>query len=575
MEAAPVVQYSVSFPEPHTHYMDVDMKIDVNQEQVIEVKMPVWAPGSYLVREFARNVEGFTATAAGKPLEVIKTDKNTWRINTNKANSVNVKYKVYAFELTVRTSFVDASHAYINGSSVFMYVEGLKDVPCSVRINLPLNWQRISTGLDYDKVDRSNFLAANYDILVDSPFEIGNQDLIEFYAAGIPHVIAMYGKGNYSKETLIKDVTKIVEEEVKIFGEHPCKRYVFIVHNVANGGGGLEHLNSTTLQTNRFCYSDESSYRSFLSLVAHEYFHLWNVKRLRPEPLGPFNYGEENYTEMLWIAEGFTAYYDELILQRTKQTSTDKFLEIVSGNISNLETTPGNQVQSVSESSFDAWIKYYRRNENSRNSTISYYDKGALVGLMLDISIASVTNGQKSLDDVMRLMYDRHYKKNNKGYTEADFRTALKEVSGQDFSSFLEKYVHGTGSLDYANTFASAGINYVQKNNDSKDPYLGVNNSSANGKIVITGVVKGGPAWTYGLNVNDEVIAINNYRVEDLSKGLSQSKIGDKIKVLISRDGVLQTVEVTLSGNPNSKYKLEKMANPSDAQKAVLAKWLR
>ncbi|MDX5348417.1 MAG: peptidase M61, partial [Hymenobacteraceae bacterium] len=302
-------------PEPHTHYFNVEMEMQDIKKKFIDVKMPVWAPGSYLVREFAKNVEDFSATTDnGKKLSWEKINKNTWRIYTQRAEPVKVQYKVYAYELTVRTSFIDASHAYLNGTSVFMYPEGYKNLSSTLTIKPYEKWNTISTALPQAGNDKWTFKADSYDELADSPIEIGTHKVYSFTANGVVHEVAMYGEGNYQPEKLMADMKKVVEEAISVFGELPVKRYVFIVHNTHSGGGGLEHLNSTTLQTNRWAYSPGRSYQGFLGLVAHEYFHLWNVKRLRPEPLGPFNYDAENYTQLLWVSEGFTSFYDDLLV---------------------------------------------------------------------------------------------------------------------------------------------------------------------------------------------------------------------------------------------------------------------
>ena len=386
------LRYTLSMPEPHTHYFKVEAELSGGRKNYIDFTMPVWAPGSYLVREFAKNVEGFTATdKAGKALRVEKIDKNTWRVYSNKADVVRASYDVYAYEMSVRTSFLDASHGYVNGTSIFMYPEGYEKLGGTLVVKPYQDWNKVSTGLK--STGKFTFTFPNYDILADSPLEIGTHDVYEFTAAGVPHELAMYGEGNYEPQRLIQDMTRVIEEAVAVMGELPVDRYVFIVHNLNRGGGGLEHLNSTTLQTSRWNYSSEAGYNGFLSLVAHEYFHLWNVKRLRPEPLGPFDYDNENYTRLLWVSEGITSYYDDLIVRRAGFTTPQRYLDVVSGSINSVENTPGNKVQAVAEASFDAWIKYYRRNENSSNAEVSYYTKGGVLGHLLNMEIMEATKG--------------------------------------------------------------------------------------------------------------------------------------------------------------------------------------
>ena len=568
------INYTLSFPEPQTHYVQVQMEISAINGDFVDLKMPVWTPGSYLVREFARHVEAFDAKSGNTNLTFEKTNKNTWRINTKGLKSISVNYKVYAFELTVRTSFVDAAHAYINGASVFMYVAGRQNDASDIKIVPSKDWKVISNSLDKVGEDAWVRTAPNYDILADSPFEIGNHEVIAFTAAGIPHEIAMYGRAPYDKEKIVKDFTKIIETEKGIFDEHPCQHYVFIVHNLVAGGGGLEHLNSTTLQTNRNSYTTEAGYNGFLSLAAHEYFHLWNVKRLRPDVLGPFDYDNENYTTQLWISEGFTAFYDEWVTRRAGFYTETKYQESIAGVLSLLANTPGNLVQSASESSFDAWIKYYRRNENSNNSGVSYYDKGALLGMLLNLEILQGSNGKYTLDEAMKRAYNKYYVKAKRGFTEKEFKTVLEEVAGKNLDDFYTKYIHGTELPNLDKYFDIIGVKITNTNEASKDVWLGANTTSTNGRTVISSVVKGACAYTYGLNANDEIIAIDGYRIDDLAKFLSTRKVGESLDFVISRDGVLQTVKVKLGNNTTVKYKLEKIEKPSNAQSTAYEKWI-
>ena len=583
LQAEAKISYQVSFSEPQAHYTDVEMKISGLRQKTVDVKMPVWAPGSYLVREFAKNVEGFSASGNGA-LKSQKISKNTWRIEAGNSNTITVNYRVYAFEISVRTSFVDVAHAFLSPTGIFMYVDGLIDHPSTVTIKPYKGWTKISTGLEAVKGKQNTFFAPNFDVLYDSPIEIGNHDTFEFTASGVKHEVAMYGGGNYDKNRLAADMTKIIEAETAIFGENPNKRYVFIVHNFQSGGGGLEHLNSTVLGAKRTGYTDEETYKGFLSLVAHEYFHLWNVKRLRPKALGPFDYDNENYTTNLWVSEGFTAYYDNLMLRRTGFYSPERYLQILSGDIGTVENQPGNKIQPVSEASFDAWIKYYRPNENSRNSTISYYTKGAIIGMLLDLEIIAATKGSKSLDDVLKAMYDEYYKKQERGFTDAEFKAMAEKIAGKSLDKIYNDYVNGTQPINYNTHLGPAGV-YLINETAANRPYLGVSTQIRDGKLTITSVARGSAAWNDGLNVNDEIIAVDGYRttgahdsavrMSDLDRAISIKKVGEKTDILISRDGILQTVEVILTPNPNTRYRLEIDPNANPEQVALRNKWLK
>lgn len=578
------ISYEVSFSEPQAHYIDVQMNISGVKTEYIDVKMPVWAPGSYLIREFAKNVEGFEVkNAARSRITSSKIDKNTWRISNAKNQNLTINYRVYAFEKSVRTSFVDASHAFLSTTGVFMFPDGFLNSSSTVSIKLPVNWKKISTGLDPVKGKPNTFYAPDFDILYDSPIEVGNQDVFEFEAAGVKHEVAMYGGGNYNKTRLAADMKKIIEAQTAIFNENPNKRYVFIVHNSLAGGGGLEHLNSTVLGATRDGYAYENSYKSFLGLVAHEYFHIWNVKRLRPQALGPFDYSNENYTTSLWISEGFTAYYDNLTLRRTDIYSPDKYLDVLRTDINTVENQAGNRIQPVSEASFDAWIKYYRPNENSRNSTISYYDKGALIGMILDLQILGSTKGAKRLDDVLKSMYDDFYKKQNRGFTDAEFKAAAEKVAGVSLDEIYNNYINGTKPILFDKYLGYAGLYLADENAGEEIPMLGTSTQVRDGKVIITYVARGSAAWIDGLNVNDELIAIDDTRitgaadannVTDVLKIVSNRKVGDKIKVLLSRDGIVQQLEVRLTKNPGGRYRIEIDKNATREQLAIREKWL-
>lgn len=578
------IEFNISFTEPQAHYIDVQMEISGLKGEYIDLKMPVWTPGSYLIREFAKNVEEFKAKdASGVLLASQKTNKNTWRVSIGKANRIKVSYRVYAFEISVRTSFVDEAHAFLSPTGVFMYPEGRLKEASTITINPHKTWTRISTGLESLGAGSNTFIAPDFDILYDSPIEIGNQDVFEFEAAGVKHEVAMYGGGNYDPEVLKDEMARIIVEQTKMFGVNPNKRYVFIVHNFNSGGGGLEHLNSTVLGASRNSYHTDAGRLKFLSLVSHEYFHLWNVKRLRPIALGPFNYNEENYTNNLWIAEGFTAYYQDIFTKRAGLLRPERYLTGLATSISSVENQPGNRVQSLSESSFDAWIKLYRPNENSANSTISYYSKGALIAMILDLEIIHSTKAQYGLDEVMKAMYDEYFVKKQRGYTDAEFKTMIEKISGSNFDEFYVNYVNGVKQIDYNKYFLYAGLELIDDSANENDAYMGVVSTLKDAKTVITQVARDSPAWMAGLNVNDEIVAINearisiasDSRVSEIEKYISNKRPGDKLDILINRDGILLKKELVLSQNKNHRFRIIAHDNINTEQMAVRKRWLR
>lgn len=563
---ASTVDYEVNMTNPHTHYFEISMNITDLKKDYIDIQMPTWAPGSYLIREFSKNVENLKATAGNNTLETKQLNKNTWRIFSNNATNVNVSYLVYAFELSVRTSFIDASHGYFNGTSLFMFVDELKDQSTTLKINPYKDWKKVSTSLKKISQKEFKYEAPNYDVLVDSPVEIGNHETFSFEASGVLHHVAMYGEGNYDVAKLKTDMARVIEATTSVFGENPNKEYTFIIHNLTTGSGGLEHLESTTLQVNRWTYMGED-YKGFLSLVAHEYFHLWNVKRIRPDALGPFDYNNENYTDLLWVMEGFTSYYDELLLYRAGIYTEDEIIRKLSGSINSIENQPGNKVMSAAESSFNAWVKGYRPNENSYNTSISYYTKGAVIANMLDLMIINATKGVQSLDDVMRFLYQEYYKKQNRGFNSKEMQQAIEKISGLDLTDFFKKYVNSTETFDYKTIFNYAGFEAVSYDNNK--PSLGI---SLRGNT-IKSITRNSSAYDGGLSVNDEIIAINGFRFNgDVSELINNMKINDTVTVLVSRDDIIQTISFPLKENKSTIYSISRN---SSEQNEVSKKWLK
>jgi predicted metalloprotease with PDZ domain len=557
-------------PEPHTHYFEVKMNVSNYEKEHFDIQMPVWAPGSYLVREFAKSVEDVNASFNKKIIRTEQINKNTWRIYSDKANNVNITYRVYAFELSVRTSFVDASHGYFNGTSMFMYINELKNTPHNLTVIPYKDWKKVSTSLPKMATDGKSkgfqYQAPDYDILVDSPVEIGNQETFDFTSAGVLHHVAMYGKGNYDIEKLKVDMAKITQACTDVFGVNPNKEYTFIIHNLTVGSGGLEHLSSTTLQVNRWTYGPDQ-YKGFLSLVAHEYFHLWNVKRIRPIELGPFDYNNENYTHLLWVMEGFTSYYDELLLYRAGVYTESEIIGKFTGSINRIENQPGNKVQPAADASFNAWIKAYRHNENSYNTTISYYTKGSVIANMLDLMICNATKGKKNLDNVMQTLYQDFYLKEKRGFTNEEMQATLEKVSGLKLDDFFAKYINGTQTFDYETIFGYANMKVESVVNT--EPSLGMSITSGNN---IRTVYRGGSAYEGGLNVNDEIISIDGFRVNgDANDFIADKKVGDKIDVLISRDNLMQTISLPLKEKGSTSYFI---FNDDEKKNAVFNKWL-
>lgn len=574
------LQYNLSFPQPHTHLYEVTFEISNISTPQIDLQMPTWTPGSYLQREFARHVQDFSVSdVSGQNLKWEKIDKATWRIENNHARSIKVSYRVYANDLSVRTSHLDASHAYFNGASVFMYVKGALDQPLKLKINAPQGWQ-VTTPLGLQPDANGNYSAPNYDILVDSPTEIGTHKLIEFIALGKPHRIAIYGAGNYDEAKLKEDFTKIVEQGAAIFGGLPYDHYTFIVQlQPGLTNSGLEHLNSTTCQAPPNTFRPQSSYAKFLDLIAHEYFHLWNVKRIRPAALGPFDYQQENYTSVLWFSEGVTDYYAQVLLRRAGLISPVAFLENKATEMLSYETTPGHREQSPAEASFDSWIKYYRPDENSVNTSFSYYTSGALLGWMLDFEVRSRTNNAKTLDDVMRYLYE-NYALKGRGFPESDLRTAFETVAGGEMSEFFNRYVYGKEKFPFDEYLGMAGLKrtpvYLPSPYDdlSKPPQprgsLGIRTKLSGDRVIVSNVLDGTPAYTAGINANDEIVALNGEKVDasNLNERLSRLQPNQAVSIVVFRRDKLMTFELTTERQAPDRYTIN--SNPSEDTREVL-----
>lgn len=571
--ASPVIRHEISMTAPHTHYFQVKTTVDLNQshwnKSYIDFKMAAWTPGSYLIREFARNVESLSTVKNGSLIPVEKINKNTWRVHLSKGQKqVTISYDVYAFELSVRTSFLDDTHGYINPASVLLYVHELAQQVQSVQINPHKSFQRISTALK--QTASQTYEAKNLDELIDSPIEIGNHQVYQFKVGNIPHQIAFYGQAKVDTTKFIADVKKMCEEAARVIGQHPCDHYLFIIHNLQKGSGGLEHLYSTTCQVARTAYETENGYHGILGLLSHEYFHLWNVKRIRPMALGPFDYENENYTHNLWLSEGMTSYYGALILQRSGQTTTEAYLKSVADEISSVENTPGNKVESAASASWDAWIKYYRPNENSRNSTVSYYSKGSVLGTVLNLWIIKQSNGKANLDDVFKYLYQNYYVKHQRGFSDAELENAFSFVAGTSAKTIFQQLVYGTVIPDYAGLLREVGYEWTDVNQGKTIPYLGFTVTA--GKI--STVLKGSTAYEHGLNVGDEVLKVNSDTFESVDKTLKDKNVGDTILFTVRRDGLELTLAIPVGKSNLSAFKISSMTDLTESQKALRLKWL-
>jgi predicted metalloprotease with PDZ domain len=572
------IRYTLSFPAPQTHYVEVTATVPTGRRADVDLMMAVWTPGSYLVREYARNVEAVTAAGPdGRALDVDKSKKNHWRIATGGAPSITLKYRLYCREMSVRTNWVESDFAMINGAPTFITLADLAPRPHEVIIIPAPAWKRSVTALPEMGGGEHRYRAPDYDTLVDSPIVVGNPAVYDFVVDGKKHSLVNVGEGGvFDGARAAKDLETIVKEDRRLWGFLPYDRYVFF-NMITESGGGLEHKNSTLLMTNRWTTRTRRAYLSWLELASHEYFHAWNVKRLRPAELGPFNYEDENITRSLWIAEGFTDYYAELQVHRAGLSTRDEYLEGLSNAIEALQTTPGRLVQSAEMASFDAWIKYYRPDENSPNTSISYYTKGTVIAFLLDAKIRKET--AKSLDDVMRAEYERF--SGAKGYTPEEFRLEAEKVTGISLKQFWDAAVESTAELNYSEALDTFGLRFKPVPPPVADrpakTWLGITTRNDNGRLVVTQVQRGSPADVAGINVDDEILAIDDFRVraDRFENRLEQYKPGDKVSVLVARREQLLKVDVPLMSEPVRSWRLEVNPNATEIQRRELEAWLR
>ena len=596
------IRYTVRFPAPESHYVEIVAAIPTAGAPEVELYLPVWTPGSYLVREYARQVEGVAAQGAsgGPALGVAKTRKNRWKVVTSGGPVINVSYRVYCREMSVQSNWVDASFAILNGAATFLTLVDKTPRAHEVTLIPPPGWLRSITGLPSAAGNTPHkYLAADFDTLVDSPIYLGNPAVYEFNIDGKSHLLVNEGEnGVWDGPKSARDVEAIVKAARGLWGQLPYDKYVFF-NLLVESGGGLEHKNSTVLMASRWSTRTRPAYLGWLDLVSHEFFHTWNVKRLRPVELGPFDYESEILTKSLWLAEGVTSYYDRLLVRRAGLCTLADYLEgnppgAVSdateskNDIESLQETPGRLVQPLETASFDSWIKYYRRDENTVNTAISYYTKGAVAGFLIDAKVRQSTDGAKSLDDAMRLAYTRY--SGEKGYTPEQFRGTVSEVAGTDLSAWFARLLESTEELDYSEALNWYGLRFKSTDAPSdkdkdKEPgkekkppkaWLGLTTRAEGGRLGVTVVKRETPGMSAGFNVGDEILAIGDDRVtpEIWSKRMEQYRPNEKVSILIARRGRLQRLEATFGVEPTSRFKLEVDPQATEAQKAHRKAWL-
>jgi predicted metalloprotease with PDZ domain len=594
--AAPAcpVHYRIEAPDPHNHLFHVTLTV-AQPSAVQEFALPVWIPGSYLVREFSKNLQNLQARQGSKSLAPQQLDKHRWKVPCQPGKPLVLHYEVYAFDASVRTAWLDAQRGFFNGTSLCLRPEGLADQPCTLEIVAPENiagdacWSCATAlfPLNIDEQGFGTYRADDYDTLVDCPVELGPFWSARFSACGVPHRIIVAGApASFNGKRLVADTRTLCETAIRFWhgdDKPPFKNYLFMLNVVHEGFGGLEHRNSTALICGRRDLPRTTpphtgeGYTTLLGLISHEYFHTWNVKRLRPAEFARYDYTQENYTQLLWFFEGFTSYYDDLLLRRAALLDHGTYLKLLTKTINQVLQTPGRTVQTVAQASFDAWVKYYRQDENTPNATVSYYTKGALVALCLDLTLRR--EGRTTLDDVMRTLWQRC---TAGPMDEPTLRAVLHELGGRPFDAELDAWVHGTAELPLEHLLGVHGIALKQETTQTAQR-LGLR-VSENGAVLVKSVLRGGLAEQAGMAAGDEWIG-----VEVLGQGWRIGKLDDlalyagtekAITALVARDQRLLRLPLALAlPSPNGRKRSAEppeadtvSLNVADAAKA--ARWL-
>lgn len=578
------IVYTLRFDAAPQHYVDIEMQVPVASGDGASkpdaghllLSLPVWTPGSYMVRDYARHIDAVSACDdAGGALAVHKTRKNHWRIVRPKSGSVRVTYRVYGREMTVRTNWIEQDFALINGAPTFLSAPELAHTPHTVVFKPPAAWQQIVTSLV--PTAAHSYTAPNFDVLVDTPWLLGNPHTDTVEVSGKKHMLSSLGGGDaFDYARALKDTARIIAEHHALWGEVPYQQYVFL-NLLTEGRGGLEHKDASVLMASPHATRSRTDYVDWLGLVSHEFFHVWNIKRLRPVALGPFDYDNEVPTPSLWIAEGLTAYYDDLQVHRARLATRAEYLARLSRAIESIQQSPGRHVQTLAQASYDAWIKFYRRDENTDNTCVSYYLKGSIVGFLLDARLREATDGKASLDTLMRLAYSRF--SGGSGYSEAQFRLCASEVAQTDLTDFFACTVDSCEELDFAQALAWYGLQFgpnPKAASSDAAAWIGIATRQEGGRVFVSQVTRDTPAYAAGLNVDDELLFWDGFRINapKWAERLRQSPPGRATALVIARRERQMTLRVIPQPTPQPKWYLQAAPEATAAQKTHLETWL-
>ena len=569
--------YTVKMDNPEWHFFHVQLTCKGIKKEFIDFKMPAWTPGYYQKMDFAKNLERLKATnETGKELKWQKINDNTWRVSSNNSNTVNLSYEIKTVRPFVATPYLDETRAYILPAAVFLHIDKMLDQPVQVRVVPESKWNRVATGLDSLPGKKFTYAAPDFDILYDSPILVGNlEELTPFKIRGVTHRFIGLKLGDFDREQFINDLKKIVDAAVNIIGHIPYKSYTFIA--IGAGPGGIEHLNNTTFGFNGSNFKNRDSYIRTLYFLAHEYFHHYNVKRIRPIELGPFDYDKGSRTKMLWVSEGLSVYYEYIVVKRAGITSDAELFNAFRGNMVAFENKPGKRYQTLEQASYETWSDGpFGRTGDEVNKTISYYDKGPAVGLLFDFKIRQVTNNKRSLDDVMRFLYKEYYQKKKRGFTEEELKSAFESVAGVSLANEFD-YITTTKELDYPTYFRYAGLDIDTTTQVLPGAYAGFTLREREDSVFIANVDYESPAWNTGIRRGQQLAKIKGEKAtaSSYNKIITGARPGDKINLTLSINNVMTDIEIVFTEKTEKGFKITPSADPDTLQKQILEGWLK
>lgn len=564
-------KYTLTITDANQHLADVVVEFSGVKTKAFEVKLPVWRSGRYEILDLAKNIRYFSVLDAnGKELTWHKKDKNSWKIFVNTPDVVKVKYQIYANQLRDRVSHIDETHAFLDASGVFVYSESQRDKALTVKLNVPSAWKSVS---GMDTIGEHQFKANNYDQLVDSPIESGIHHYDSIQVEEQLYEIVIWGKGNYDMLRLKEDIKKLHFQAKAIWKTFPFKRYVYMYHAGDNLRGATEHVNSTILQLDRFGFAPDKKYRKIIGTTAHEFIHTWNVKSYRPAGISPYDYSTENYSDLFWMAEGTTSYFDSLMATRAGIYTVEQYLEYLAKDIHDFKRKPGRKVMSLKESSFDTW---FGNDSNRRhNTTVSIYLKGSLVSWLMDKQIREITNNKKSIEDLHYVLFQK-YGKDKQGYTSYNVRQLLKEITASDFTGFWSDYVDGTKEINFDELLSFYGLQFEKDETKKNESSIGVKLHNNNGLAQISVVDSNGPAWQAGLTSGDNIIAIDGLQVsmDNFQTHIENLEIGKSYSLHYFSQGILkQTIIKSIKAVFESK--IIPIDKASKKQKQRFESWIK